>query len=98
MNSVTRSLLVVVAFGLGCAARPDPKQMARFEDLSRTFNPTYCVYTLGALQIRKLRDDVAREQGKGFDLARFHATILSQGSLPVALLRRMLLRSEGSIL
>ena len=62
------------------------------------FDPTYSVYTLGALQIRKLRDDVAREQGKAFDLARFHATILSQGALPVALLRRMLLRSEGSIL
>jgi uncharacterized protein (DUF885 family) len=62
------------------------------------FNPTYSVYTLGALQIRKLRDDLAREQGKKFDLAQFHATILSQGSLPVALLRRMLLRSEGSAL
>ena len=62
------------------------------------FDPTYCIYTLGALEIRKLRDDLAREQGKSFDLARFHATILSQGALPVALLRRMLLRSEGSIL
>jgi len=62
------------------------------------FDPTYSIYTLGALQIRKLRDDMAREQGKAFDLARFHATILSQGALPVALLRRMLLRSEGSIL
>jgi len=62
------------------------------------FDPTYSIYTLGALQIRKLRDDTAREQGKAFDLARFHATILSQGALPVALLRRMLLRSEGSIL
>ncbi|TMQ63312.1 MAG: DUF885 domain-containing protein [Candidatus Eisenbacteria bacterium] len=62
------------------------------------FDPTYSIYTLGALEIRKLRDDVAREQGKKFDLAQFHATILSQGALPVALLRRMLLRSEGSIL
>ena len=63
-----------------------------------SFDPTYCIYTLGALEIRKLRDDLAREQGAGFDLAKFHATILSQGALPVALLRRMLLKSEGSIL
>lgn len=62
------------------------------------FDPTYSVYTLGALEIRKLRDDVARAQGSDFNLARFHATILSQGSLPVALLRRMLLPREGSIL
>lgn len=63
-----------------------------------TFDPTYCVYTLGALEIRKLRDDLMREQGSAFDLAKFHATILSQGALPVALLRRMLLKQEGSIL
>ncbi len=62
------------------------------------FDPTYSVYTLGALQIRKLRDDVAQHEGASFDLAAFHAKILSQGSLPVALLRRMLLPKEGSIL
>ena len=63
-----------------------------------SFDPTYCIYTLGALEIRKLRDDVAREQGDKFDLPHFHAKILSQGALPVALLRRMLLKTEGSIL
>ena len=62
------------------------------------FDPTYCIYTLGALEIRKLRDDLAREQGSRFDLARFHATILSQGALPVVLLRRLLLKNEGTIL
>jgi len=62
------------------------------------FDPTYSVYTLGAMEIRKLRDDLAREQGKSFDLADFHAEILSQGALPVALLRRMLLKDEGRIL
>lgn len=62
------------------------------------FDPMYSVYTIGAMQIRKLRDDLAREQGDKFDLARFHATILSQGSLPVVLLRRMLLEEEGASL
>ena len=62
------------------------------------FDPTYSVYTLGALEIRKLRDDLAREQGSKFNLGSFHETILSQGALPVALLRRMLLRHEGTIL
>lgn len=62
------------------------------------FDPTYLVYTLGALQIRKLRDDVARAEGPAFDLARFHARILTQGALPVTLLRRMMLRDAGSTL
>jgi uncharacterized protein (DUF885 family) len=63
-----------------------------------TFDPGYARYTLGALQIRKLRDDYAREQGAAFNLAKFHAAILSQGALPVSLLRRMLLKTEGSSL
>lgn len=68
---------------------------AQREAFRAAFDPTYIIYTLGALQIRKLRDDFKREQGDRFDLGTFHATLLSQGSLPVALLRRMLLREEG---
>ncbi|HET9952005.1 MAG TPA: DUF885 domain-containing protein [Candidatus Eisenbacteria bacterium] len=71
---------------------------AEREAYRAAFDPTYLVYTLGALQIRKLRDDLKAEQGAAFDLGKFHATILSQGSLPVALLRRMLLKNEGTSL
>lgn len=71
---------------------------AEREAYRAAFDPTYIVYTLGALQIRKLRDDVARAEGPSFDLARFHARILSQGALPVALLRRMLLHDSGPTL
>ena len=71
---------------------------AQREAYRAAFDPTYLVYTLGALQIRKLRDDLKSEQGAAFELGKFHATILSQGSLPVALLRRMLLKTEGSSL
>ena len=71
---------------------------AEREAYRAAFDPTYIIYTLGALQIRKLRDDVARAEGKGFRLADFHAKILSQGSLPVALLRRLLLGDDGPTL
>ncbi|MBI4364532.1 MAG: DUF885 domain-containing protein [Candidatus Latescibacteria bacterium] len=71
---------------------------AEREAYRAAFDPTYLVYTLGALQIRKLRDDVARAEGPAFDLARFHARMLSQGSLPVALLRRILLHDSGPTL
>jgi uncharacterized protein (DUF885 family) len=62
------------------------------------FDPMYSKYTIGAMQIRKLRDDVARQEGGGFQPARFHAAILSQGSLPVVLLRRMMLKEAGASL
>ncbi|HMI30955.1 MAG TPA: DUF885 domain-containing protein [Candidatus Limnocylindrales bacterium] len=74
------------------------KANAERESYRAAFDPTYIVYTLGALQIRKLRDDVMRAEGTSFDLARFHARILSQGALPVALLRRMLLHDSGPTL
>lgn len=71
---------------------------AEREAYRAAFDPTYIIYTAGALQIRKLRDDVARKEGTAFDLAKFHAQILSEGALPVALLRRMLLQDTGPAL
>jgi len=71
---------------------------AEREAYRAAFDPTYLVYTLGSLQIRKLRDDVAKAEGDKFDLARFHARILSQGALPVTLLRRIMLHDSGPTL
>lgn len=71
---------------------------AEREAYRAAFDPTYIIYELGALQIRKLRDDVARREGAEFDLARFHESMLTQGSLPVALLRRVLLHDDGPTL
>jgi uncharacterized protein (DUF885 family) len=68
---------------------------AEREAYRAAFDPLYVVYTIGAMQIRKLRDDVKAKEGASFDLAHFHERILSQGSLPVALLRRILLNDEG---
>ena len=74
------------------------KVNAEREAYRAAFDPTYLIYTLGALQIRKLRDDLHAEQGAAFNLGKFHATILSQGSIPVVLLRRLLLKHEGASL
>jgi uncharacterized protein (DUF885 family) len=71
---------------------------AEREAYRAAFDPLYVVYTIGAMQIRKLRDDVRAKEGDKFDLAHFHERILSQGSLPVALLRRILLNDEGPTL
>jgi len=74
------------------------KANAEREAFRAAFDPLYIVYTVGALQIRKLRDDVRVKEGTSFDLAAFHARILSQGSLPVKLLRRLLLNDDGPTL
>jgi len=71
------------------------KANAEREAYRAAFDPTYIVYTLGALQIRKLRDDVMKAEGTSFELAKFHERMLTQGALPVSLLRRMMLHDSG---
>ena len=71
---------------------------AQAEAFRAVYDPTYIIYTLGALQIRKLRDDLMAERGTSFNLGEFHAAMLSQGSLPVVLLRRLMLKTEGASL
>jgi len=67
-----------------------------------TFDPGYFAYTLGKLQILKLREDYKAEQeldGVEFSLKQFHNKLLSFGSPPVALLRRqLLLLDDGATL
>ena len=44
-------------------------------------------YAVGRRELLKLRDDYRTAQGADFTLARFHASILQYGGLPVALIR-----------
>jgi uncharacterized protein (DUF885 family) len=60
-----------------------------------TSDPTYLVYTLGKLQILKLRDDYKAKMGKKFTLQKFHDEFLKQGFPPIKLIRRKLLGSDS---
>ena len=53
--------------------------------------PTYLYYTLGKLEILKLRDDYQKKLGPAFTLEKFHDAFLAQGPLPLPLLRQALL-------
>jgi uncharacterized protein (DUF885 family) len=55
------------------------------------YNPTYLYYTLGKLQIYKLRDDYRKARGSGYSLQGFHDQFVKQGSIPIKLIRRILL-------
>ena len=63
-----------------------------------TSDPTYLVYTLGKLEIMKLREDYRKRMGSAFTLQQFHDEFLKQGFPPIRLVRRALLGNEGAVL
>ena len=60
-----------------------------------TFDYGYLSYTLGKLQIMKLRDDNKAQQGDKFSLEKFHDEILKHGMPPIRLLREILLKDKA---
>ena len=78
----------------GLQVRP----VAEKEAKRGTSDPTYLVYTLGKLQILKLRDDYRKQKGAGFRLQEFHDAFLKQGYPPVKVVRRALLGNDSPVL
>ncbi len=68
---------------------------ARSEAMRGTFDPGYLSYTLGKLQILKLRSDYEAQQGKEFSLLKFHNELLNHGTPPVRLLREIMLKDKA---
>jgi uncharacterized protein (DUF885 family) len=67
---------------------------AHTESLRGTFDPGYLNYTLGKLQILKLRDDYKAQQGNEFSLQKFHNELLNHGMPPIRLLREIMLKDK----
>jgi uncharacterized protein (DUF885 family) len=68
---------------------------ARQEAMRATFDPGYLNYTLGKLQILKLRDDYKAQQGDEFSLQKFHNELLNHGMPPIRLLREIMLKDQS---
>ena len=68
---------------------------ARTEAMRGTFDPGYLNYTLGKLQILKLRDDYKAQQGDEFSLQKFHNELLNHGMPPIRLLREIMLKDKS---
>jgi uncharacterized protein (DUF885 family) len=68
---------------------------ARSEAMRATFDPLYLNYTLGKLQILKLRDDYKAQQGDDFSLQKFHNELLNHGMPPIRLLREIMLKDQS---
>jgi uncharacterized protein (DUF885 family) len=76
------------------------RQPAYREALRGTADPTYGYYTLGKLEILKLRADMKKKMGSAFTLESFHDALLAHGDPPIPLLRPLLLGrdDDGNVL
>jgi uncharacterized protein (DUF885 family) len=63
-----------------------------------TGDPTYLMYTLGKLEILKLREDYHRKMGAQFSLQDFHDRFIKAGNPPIKIVRRELMGSDGPLL
>ena len=76
-------------FHENCYYEPKPSLS---EAMRGTFDPGYLNYTLGKLEILKLRDDYKAQEGANFSLEKFHDEVLNHGMPPIRLLREILLK------
>jgi uncharacterized protein (DUF885 family) len=74
------------------------RPVAEKEAKRGTSDPTYLVYTLGKLQILKLREDYKTMKGAAFTLGGFHDAFLAQGFAPIRIVRRALLGNDSPVL
>jgi uncharacterized protein (DUF885 family) len=75
-----------------------PESVADVEMKRGTSDPTYLVYTLGKLQILKLRADYEKMRGKDFSLREFHDKFLAQGGVPLKIIRKAMLGNDSPTL
>jgi uncharacterized protein (DUF885 family) len=74
------------------------KETALVETKRGASDPTYLYYTLGKLEIMKLREDMKRKQGAAFSLEQFHDNFLKQGFPPIKIVREALLGDKSPAL
>jgi uncharacterized protein (DUF885 family) len=74
------------------------KENAIVETKRGAGDPTYLYYTLGKLEIMKLREDVKKKEGSAFSLEQFHDDFLRQGFPPIKIVREAMLGDNSPAL
>ncbi len=72
--------------------------IALIETKRGTSDATYLYYTLGKLQILKLREDVRARQGAAFNLQNFHDSFMREGPAPIKVIRKDMLANDSPVL
>jgi uncharacterized protein (DUF885 family) len=74
------------------------KEAAVVETKRGAGDPTYLYYTLGKLEIMKLREDMKKKEGASFSLEKFHDNFLRQGFPPIKIVREAMLGDDSPAL
>ena len=74
------------------------REIAEVETKRGTGDPTYLYYTLGKLEIMKLREDVKAKEGAAFSLQQFHDDFMRQGFAPIKVVRKAMLGNDSPVL
>jgi uncharacterized protein (DUF885 family) len=72
--------------------------VALVETKRGTADATYLYYTLGKLEIMKLRADLMKKQGAAFNLEDFHNNFMLQGFVPIKIIRKAMLHDDSPVL
>jgi uncharacterized protein (DUF885 family) len=74
------------------------RAIATMETKRGTSDALYLYYTLGKLEILKLRSDVQAKQGTAFNLQQFHDEFMHQGFAPIKVIRKAMLHDDSPVL
>jgi uncharacterized protein (DUF885 family) len=74
------------------------RAIAEVETKRGTSDPTYLYYTLGKLEIMKLRSDLQKKEGADFSLEKFDDDFMRQGGAPIRIVRKALLGNDSPTL
>ncbi len=72
--------------------------IAEVETKRGSSDALYLYYTLGKLEIMKLRADVQKKQGAAFNLEKFHDDFMHQGFAPIKIIRQAMLHDNSPVL
>jgi uncharacterized protein (DUF885 family) len=78
----------------GYQSRP----IAEVETKRGTADALYLYYTLGKLEIMKLRSDLMAKEGASFSLEQFHDALMKQGPAPLKVIRKAMLHDDSPVL
>jgi uncharacterized protein (DUF885 family) len=74
------------------------RSVAEVETKRGTGDPTYLYYTLGKLEIMKLREDYKKKMGAAFTIQDFHDNFMRQGFAPIKVIRKAMLGNDSPVL
>jgi len=74
------------------------RALAEGETKRGASDPTYLYYTVGKLEILKLREDYRKLRRARFSLLEFHDKFLAQGCPPIKIVRRAMLGNDTPVL